>query len=209
MKKIMIMLCLLLGIGTTVEAQNKALEKANAKMYKTKLKEFKQGGWKLSGNSKTIEVVLLEHYDKLNDPANSEQVGQVTRFSSLNAGKQMAYNNALNQYASEAGSTIRGAVESEINIDEMDAETEMNNMYAAFERIVEQEVGRALTESFTIIRGEGNNKQMEVFFIVNEDKAEEFRQKAFKRAIEESELAQEHAQQISDFVNSKFESGEL
>ena len=46
-------------------AQNKLLEKAQKKEYKAKIKEFKKEGWKLYGSSRTIEVALLTHYDKL------------------------------------------------------------------------------------------------------------------------------------------------
>ena len=58
--------------------QNKMLERATNKMYKEKVKEYKREGWKLTGSSKTLEVALLEHYEKLKDPNNTELVGEVT-----------------------------------------------------------------------------------------------------------------------------------
>ena len=50
----------------TVQAQNKALEKAQKKEFQKKMKEYKKGNWKVFGSSRTLEVLLLQHYDKLN-----------------------------------------------------------------------------------------------------------------------------------------------
>lgn len=40
-------------------------------MYKTKVKEYRSEGWKISGSAKTLEVALLEHYEKLKSDDNS------------------------------------------------------------------------------------------------------------------------------------------
>ena len=66
MKKIFALLVVLLVAFTTVEAQNKALEKARKKEYKAKMKEYKREGWKIFGTSRNLDVALLTHYEKLN-----------------------------------------------------------------------------------------------------------------------------------------------
>ena len=168
-------------------AQNKMLERATNKMYKEKVKEYKREGWKLAGSSKTLEVALLEHYEKLKDPNNTELVGEVSQAKSLNVAKQAAYNNALITYANLAGSTLRGRVTSDLQVD--------------------QSAEGVLTESYAIVKEKGGNKQYKVFFLVNEEKASSARMRALERAAEESETAQKYAKEISNFVREGFETG--
>ena len=92
MKKLILLLmafCLLLPFA---EAQNRTLEKARQKEYKTKIKEYKKEGWKLFGSSRSLDVALLSHYDRLNNLGEDgrEVVGIAAKFKSKNVGKQMA-----------------------------------------------------------------------------------------------------------------------
>lgn len=191
--------------GTEVNAQNKKLEKAYDKMYKMKVKEFNQEGWKISGSTKTLEVALLEHYEKLKDAANTELVGECSQGLSINACRQAAYNNALITYANLAGSTLKGRIVSDTNIDQSDMEGEFDKMYAAYERLVQTEIKGVLTESFSVVKENGKRKQYRVYFIVNEDKASQARIRAMQRALEETQAAQKYAREISDFVQEGFE----
>lgn len=99
MKKLLTFLFALLLIApiAEVQAQNKALEKALKKEFKEKKKEFKKGGWKIYGTSRSEDVVLLKHFDKLAalDEDGVEIVGIASNFKSKNVGVQMAYNNAV------------------------------------------------------------------------------------------------------------------
>ena len=92
MKKIILLCGLWLLSSCVVCAQNRLLERETSKMYKAKIKEYKKTGWKLAGSSKTLEVALLEHYEKMKDPQNVELVGEVSQCKSLNVCKQVAYN---------------------------------------------------------------------------------------------------------------------
>lgn len=190
---------------TNADAQNRKLEKAYDKMYKTKVKEYRNEGWKISGSAKTLEVALLEHYDKLKDNANTELVGECSQGLSINACRQAAYNNALITYANLAGSTLKGRVVSDINIDQSNMEGEFDKMYAAYERLVQAEIKGVLTESFSIVKENGKKKQYRTYFIVNEDKASQARIRAMQRALEETQAAQKYAKEISDFVQEGFE----
>lgn len=205
MKKLIFMLCLLISCSTAIQSQNRQLERATKKMYKAKIKEYKKEGWKLSGNSKTLEVALLLHYEELKDLQNSELVGEVSQFVSINAGRQAAYNNALITYANLAGSTLKGRVVSDLNIDQSRAEGEFDKMYAAYERLVQQEIKGVLTESYAIVKDKDRTKQMKIFFLVNEEKAMTVRLKALERAMEESQIAQMYATRIAKFVREGFE----
>lgn len=53
-------LCLLIPAAVSADT-SKELRKALNKEKKEKLKEYKKGGWKLFGSSRTLEVALLTH----------------------------------------------------------------------------------------------------------------------------------------------------
>ena len=77
MKKILFFLLALCLMAPAVEAQNKTLQKELKKEYKKKMKEYKKGKWALFASTRTLEVALLTHYDKLNSMGEEgfEQVG--------------------------------------------------------------------------------------------------------------------------------------
>ena len=142
MKKLLIIFLSLCLAVPTVNAQNKTLLKAQKKEYQKKLKEFKKENWKIYGTSRTFEVALLQHYDKLNNLGDKgyEIVGVATKFKSKNVGYQMATNNACMTYAQRAGSSLKGRVVSDINGDGSNPEGEFEKLYAAYERLVEKEI---------------------------------------------------------------------
>ena len=65
MKRIIMLVMALVLLVPVVNAQNKALEKALKKEYKTKMKQYKKEGWKLFASSRSLDVALLKHYNKL------------------------------------------------------------------------------------------------------------------------------------------------
>ncbi|MCH5307691.1 MAG: hypothetical protein J1E37_06370 [Prevotella sp.] len=207
MKRILLLLlvtCLLIPMAN---AQNKVLNKALEKEYKQKMKEYKKENWKLFGSSRSLDVALLLHYEKLNrlgDEA-SEEVGVASKFRSKNVGHQMAVNNACLTYAQRAGSHVRGRIVSDMQGDGVDAATEFDKFYAAYERLVEKEIKGEMKESYSIIRDLGNGTfEMQTYFIVDEGAASKARIRAMEDAARESEMAQKYAQKVSDFVREGF-----
>ena len=115
-------------------AQNKVLEKALKKEYKQKMKEYKKENWKLFASSRSLDVALLKHYEKLNENENAREIsGVATKFKSKNVGKQMAMNSACVTYAQQAGSHVKGRVVSDMAGDGIDVEKEFEHFYAAYE----------------------------------------------------------------------------
>lgn len=204
MKKLLLLAAAVACVAVA-SAQNRPLERAESKMYKAKIKEYKKEGWKLAGSSKTIEVALLSHYDKLQDPKNTELVGEVSQCNSLNVCKQAAYNNALTTYANLAGSTLKGRVVSDLNVDQSSTDGEFDKMYAAYERLVSQEIKGVLTESYALVKETANGRQYRVFFLVNEEQATTARMRALERAAAESAAAQKYATTIAEFVRQGFD----
>lgn len=205
MKKLLTFLfaLLLMAPMAEVHAQNKALEKALKKEFKEKKKEFKKGGWKIYGTSRSEDVVLLKHFDKLMelDEDGVEIVGIASNFKSKNVGVQMAYNNAVVTYAQRAGGQVKGRVASDISGDGTDAEGEFEHFYAAYEREVEKEIKGELELSFSVIRDKGDGTfELQSFFIASESAATKARIRAYENAMKESQAAQKYAGKISEFI---------
>ncbi len=192
-------------------AQNKILQKAIKKEYKMKKKEYKKEGWKLFGSSRSLDVALLTHYDKLEKLGENgyEIVGICSKFKSDNVGHQAAINNACNTYARNAGSHVKGRVVSDMASDGDDVSSEFDHFYATYESLVEREIRGEMQESYAIYRElDGGEKEMQVFFIINEDAAAKARVRAYENALKESEAAQKYAGKVSEFIKEEFEGGQ-
>ena len=207
MKNLLMMLLALCLMTPAMNAQNKELQKQQKKEYKKKMKEFKSEGWKLFGSSRSLDVALLTHYDKLNNLGEDgvEIVGIASKFQSKNVGKQMAVNNACISYAQNAGSQVKGRIVSDLYGNGIDPGTEIDKFYAAYERLVEKEIKGEMMESFTIIHEISKGLyEMQTYFIVSESAATKARIRAYENAAKESSAAQKCAQQIAEFVREGF-----
>jgi hypothetical protein len=206
-QKLLLLVLGLCFLAPTVNAQNKALEKARKKEYKQKMKMYKEEGWKLFASSRSLDVALLTHYDKLNTMGEDGQeiVGVATKCKSKNVGRQMALNNACVTYAQQAGSKVKGRVVSDMQGDGVNAAGEFEKFYAAYERLVDKEIRGEMKESYSIIRENGDGTyEIQTYFIVNESAASQARLRAMEQASKETEMAQQYAKKISDFVKEGF-----
>lgn len=207
MKRIILLLMAVCLMAPVVNAQNKTLEKARKKEYKTKMKEYKNENWKLFGSSRSVDVALLTHYDKLNSLGDDgrEVMGTASKFKSKNVGHQMAINNACITYAQQAGSHVKGRIVSDMAGDGVEADKEFDNFYAAYERLVEKEIKGEMQESYSIIRENGDGTyEMQTYFIVSENAATQARIRALENAAKESAAAQKYAAKVADFVREGF-----
>lgn len=211
MKKSILLLAMALVVSIVSLAQNDVLNKALQKEYKTKMKEFKKGGWEIFGSSRSLDVALLNHYDKLNKGGDSvyEIVGIASAFKSKNIGRQIAMNNACVIYSSQAGSLIKGRVVSDMGADADNLTVEFDHFYAAYERAVEKEIRGEIKESFSVIRqNKDGSYEMQSFFIFDEDGALNARMRAFENAAKESIAAQKFADIISKYINERVDPSE-
>lgn len=210
MKKIIILILATILCVPAIEANtNKELQKALKKEYKEKKKEFKKGKWEIFGSSRSLDVALLSHYEKLNSLGENgrEVVGIASRFKSKNVGHQMAINNACLTYAQQAGSHLKGRIVSDMAGNGDDSSAEFDHFYAAYERLVEKEIKGEMVESFSIIRcidKATGEYEMQTFFVIDESAATRARIRAMENALKESEAAQKYAQKVSEFVNEGF-----
>lgn len=209
MKKFLIFLmafCLLVPAATNAQ-NSKALNKALKKEYKTKMKEFKKGGWSLYGSTRSLDVALLSHYEKLNKEGEEayEIMGNCSQFKSKNVGHQTCINNACIIYAQQACRQLKGRIVSDIAGNGDDASAEFDHFYAAYESLVQKEINGELQESFSVIKENSDGTfEMQAFFIVSENAATRARIRAYENAAKESAAAQKYAQKVSDFVREGF-----
>lgn len=183
-------------------------QKMRNKACKEQIKAFKKEGWKISGSSKNLELALFDHYESLNNKANQELIADVSQCKSLNICKQVAFNNAVIDYANKALSTIKGRVMSDVNSEQSEVKAEFDKMYAAYERLVQGEIRGVISESFSMEKDNGKVKQYRVFYLVNEEKAAEARRRAMEHAMKESEMSQQFSNKISGFVQEGFKINE-
>ncbi|MBE6303131.1 MAG: hypothetical protein E7089_04265 [Bacteroidales bacterium] len=205
MKKILFLLLAVCLLAPAVEAQNsKAFNKALKKEYKTKMKEYKKGKWSLYGSSRSLEVALLSHYEKLN--TMGEDAYEIVGVSPLTKRKglalQAAENDAANRYATLAGSTVKGRIIADAAISEEDFE----HFYSAYERIVDKEIRGEMVPSFSVVREERQGLyEIITHYVISESAATKARIRAFENALKESEAAQRHAQKVSEFIKKGIE----
>lgn len=212
MKKfiLFIVAALLCVVAVDAQSNTKALNKALKKEYKLKKKELKKGKWELFASSRTLDVALLQHYEKLNALGENgyEVVGVASRFKSKNVGHQQAINNACLTYAQQAGSHLKGRIVSDMAGNADDTSAEFDHFYAAYERLVEKEIKGEMIESFSIIRcinKDAGEFEMQTFFVIDEAAATRARIRALENAAKESEAAQKYANKVSQFVREGFE----
>ena len=205
---ILLAVCVLASTALCAAELDKKTRKRLEKEKKEKLKEYKKQGWQLLGSTRTLDGTLMRHYEKLEAPGDDgrEVSGIATSVRSKNNGKQIATNNACITYGQQAGSTLRGRVLAESNVNTTDPTTEFENFFQAYEREVEKEIKGEMDESFSIIRTNPDGTyEVQSYFIVSESAASKARMRALENSMRESEMARAHAEKISGFVQKAFE----
>ena len=209
MKKVIVfLLTLIMMMPAAIAADNsKQLQKARNKERKEVMKRYKKEGWQLFGSTRSLEVALLSHWEKLDKLGEDgrEVMGISTKSNSKHVGQQMAINNACATYAQQAGSSLKGRVVSDLAGDGIDTDAEFEHFYAAYERLVEKEIKGEMDQSVSLIRNNpGGTYEIETFFIVSEGAASKARIRAMENAAKESEAAQRYANKVSEFVREGF-----
>jgi hypothetical protein len=196
----------MLAAGVDAYAQSdRQRRKALENQFKAKKKEFAKEDWKITGTAKTLDVALIDYYDKLRaNDNNYEIVGEVSVCQSINVCKQAALNNAITEYANRAGSHVKGRIASDANLDQTSGQGEFDKMYGAYIRNVEAEVKGILQSGFSVVREKDGSRAYKTYFIIDETEASKARVRAIENAAKETKLAQEYATKISDFVREGF-----
>ena len=197
-------------IGLNVEAQSnpklqKELEKQRTKVYKKLVQDYKKEGWKLANNNTTMEVAVLEHLTKLDDPSHNwtQTTGEVSKCKSMNVGRLSAVNNAQNYLAKLMQGYIEGFVSSLASADAENVDAEQDKMVAAFTKKIKISLNGALTESYAIFK-ENPDKTIhyKAFYLVDKGKCIAAANSALEKSLQDSGVALEMADQIREFVKN-------
>lgn len=202
-------LMLLAFVPNTVDAQSRSLQKTLKKEFKARKKELKADGWAVYGSDRSIDVTLLEYYDKLN--AKGDDVQRVMG-TAKSANKRVLRNEALadacERYSVTAGASVEGKIADDMaNLDD-EAKTAFTHFYAAYLINVKKEIKGEMQEGYSITRskkGVVNGNQSDVYeiqsyFIIDKDAASRARIRACQNALAETEMAQKYAEKIAEFV---------
>lgn len=201
MKKILSLLICVLMFSGSMYAQSKQEIKEAGKIAKTQAKQLSKEGWKLL-ESGTLESVLKAHALKKKSGDVEEIVGTANRMRSINLGKTTARNNAMNEYAESAKSMIRGRIATDLrDIDE----NQVENLVSGYERMVLKEINGELKSAYTLYKENKDGKyDLRGYFLVDQEAASKARKRAMQLALEESELAHEYGNEISNFIDEGF-----
>ncbi len=201
----MVAMAVIVAIGAL--AQPKTSDKAIWKQAQKKAKELTKQGWKVDG-SKTLDVMLFDHYKKLQDQNNQELIANVvgqTNIRTLNQAQRWAIVNAATSYATQAKMMVVGRVTSEVGGAAIQDLGSPDDFYAAYESRVATELQGELKQSISVYREKKDGGlEYKIFYLVNEESASKARMRAMERAIQESEFARANAERISDFVREGF-----
>ena len=205
MKKILVAILALSFLAVpAMNAQSRQLKKQLKKEYKLKIKKYSKEDWEVFGTSRTLEVALLMHYDKLNDGEKREIVVHATS-TNKNIGKEKLLANACSQYAQSMGSNVKRRIVSDMGSKISPEElAEFEAFYSAYENNVAAEIKGELYNTFCLYRDVKLNGtaafEFEGYFIVDIDAATQARIRAFENAARESAAAQRYAEQVSEFI---------
>ena len=172
------------------------------------MKEYEKGGWKIFGTSRTLDVSLLSHYQKLNQDGIIEAYGTAVS-ASKNIAKDKLLMSACITYAAKNGSRIKGRIVEDMgSIVSTEELAEFDHFYAAYENAIQTEIKGELRQSYSIYRPvtvDGKDAfEFETYYIVDEAEASKARIRAFQNAARESAVAQKYAEKVSAFVNEAF-----
>jgi len=164
-------------------------QKARDNQYQDKVSFYENNGYRISGGSRTLKVALLDHYEKTGGDPTREITGIVTSCQSINLCQTRALNNAANRYATQASINVKGKLGTALDHSERLKQAEVDNFSAMYASKVEGEVGGVLTDSYSVIKenGDGTNRY-ETVFIIDQEKLASARRRAMEQTLLENKI---------------------
>ena len=161
----------------------------------------------MSDISRSLDVAVLEHIEKLKDPATQSISATVTCKIISNC-DLAARTEAARKYAQQASSFLRERIVGDNNLDQANLDTEFSKLYSGYEVLVQKELTNLVIPSYAVVRDKNGATEYKAFYTVNEEKASAARLKALEQSFKETEAAQKYANKIADFVKQGFKVNE-
>jgi len=189
----------------------KTRQKELNKQYKKQIKNYKKEGWKLFGSSNTIEVALIEHYDKLNEGMIEFEVTTISTSKSI--GKEKLHMAACAEFAKQLAGDFQGHITEDLGevlrqnaADDANAKS-IETLCAAYENSVARSFKGELKLSYGVFRENvmNNGKKMyefKAYYLINPGAVERASLTAFEEAAKESAILRAHATQVSEWIKS-------
>lgn len=177
-----------------------AQSKQDLKLAKSRDKQLTKEGW-ICETSEGMTYAFANMYNKKHN-GDYQEFPADGNGKTLNAAKQKARNNAINEYVEYSKSIVKARITSELTDV---AEEEMENYIAGYERLIVKELQDGIFHAADVVLyKEGYSARL--FYLIDNNAAEKAVRNAMKQAAEESGLAHNHAEGISGFINSGLES---
>jgi hypothetical protein len=188
---------------TVPEKKIATLEELKEKEYKTKIKEFRRKDLEVSGTTRSIEVALLTHLQKLDSEKYTDLQIISENCPTINLCSRKSLTDASAEYATLASSFLRGKVNSEAGFDASNANENLakDRFYAAYEQKVSSNISGVLKRSFSVHRKEASGYYYESYYLVETEVARKARMQALHQALQETKQNVQWGNTISDYIN--------
>lgn len=199
---LMVALCLAIPTVCAVELTKKE-QKTVEKLASKRAKEYAKDGWKTMG-ALPLEQALAKYYTATEYGNCTGISGESTRTKSKNNGRLLAQSNAMNLFVASENSELKGRIIQDMKANGIDPdEGEFENFYAAFERLAEGSVQGELQEAYSLIREYPDGTfEIQTVYLIDKEAASKNRIRAIKNAMKESEMAQQYAEKVSEFIDN-------
>lgn len=196
MKKLVSIFIAITVAFSPVYAQTRKDVRSAKKEAKIAARDLRSEGYRL------LELgdlqIQLEDYLIKAKSGQKQIVGTAEGCMSINLAKTTALNNAINEYATISGGTIKGRITtnaSSINGQQID------DIVAAYERLVLKEIKGEIQTCVTLIKESKKKYDIRVYCLVDYDAAHAARMKAMRQALDELELSQKYGSEVSNWIH--------
>lgn len=206
MKTFLTLFSVWLGISILVScgSSKKTVAYTRETEMNEKLQELTQAGWQLHGSTRTLRGKLAEHYAKIDtNPDLYEVTGTSTGCRSITVCRASAFNAACVEMATKMGQDLKGKTMRDMGVDEgAEMPVEYNRFQEACISKFQGAIKGDLEESIALIRkGADGLNSYEILFLVDKQSVRRQRTQAIKDALETSQLQQQYAKSVEDFIN--------
>jgi len=174
-------------------------QKETEKNYKKVLTRLKKEGWQSASSSTILELSLLKHMNKKAENPTLIEITGETSCKSINVCKQVAVNNAQNEYLQLVSGKIKGAFGSVLRSNPNITSEEIDKNVGQLTKQCEADLSNLLTPSYSIVKGDGAVKQYRTVFLADPTKIIT----NIERSLKETKLTIEEVKSITKFVDDE------
>jgi len=193
------------GCSSASTSLAKAREKALKEQYTQKMKFFKKNKYKITGTSRSLELALIDHYQKLESDQYEEIEVTSEGCPTVNLCARKSLVDAQSQYAALASSFVKGKAVSEGGYNAAGTSEEekaaMDKFYSAYAQYVSADISGRIKKSLAVLKKTSGGYEYVAYYLVEKEAARMARMAALKKAQKETEANIKWGQTVEDWVN--------